>query len=449
MDEFVLPSKLLTHLSQAAGIVRGHDFIHVYSHFDADGISAAAIIGKCLLRAGKEFKITLFTTLDDVNMGKIRETESECIIITDLGASYVDELDMMSQDIVVLDHHTVTKQAKRICYANPHLYGIDGMTSGCGATMAFLFAVTMDEANWDLIQVAFAGIAGDRQHINGLLGLNTYLLKEGTKKGLIYVMDGSLIPPGFLSSELLMCTDPYIRGVSGNADGVTGLLKEAGIGPEKRYRDLTDDEKRKLSSLIAIRLTAQGVSMQTLIEVSRTKYLLPDWNMDAEAFASLLNGCGRLGLGGVGVAAGMGEKKALEKAKELEIESKRNVIEGVLAVDAKGLNQMENIQWFDSSESGFTGMICGVAMQFIGDPSKPTIGVNLSGDITKISSRGMWGQLDRGVDLSDAMRRACAEAGGEGGGHKIASGGSCPIDKTETFLKAADRIVGEQISHAK
>ena len=445
MDDTVLPSKLLTTLSQAADIVNGRNFIHVYSHYDADGITSAAIIAKTLLRAGKEFKVTLFTSLNDENMRIIRETPSECIIITDLGASYIEQLDALKCDVVVLDHHTVEKQAKRVCYANPHLYGIDGMTSGCGATMSFLFAITMSSVNWDLVQLAFAGIAGDRQHINGLKGLNIYLYEGGLERGHIKVMEGSMIPPGQLTSELYLSTDPYIKGVSGDAEGVAALLDSASIGRERFYKDLTEDERRRLSSLIALKLMEQGTSMQTLFELSRTRYYLKDWNTDAETLGSLLNGCGRLGLGGVGVSAGIGDKKSLSQAEELENTSKSQLMDGVLSLQKNGLNQMENIQWFDSSELGFTGMICGIAMQFMGDPSKPTIGINRSDGIAKISSRATFGLLDKGVDLSSALKEACASVGGNGGGHRIASGGSCLTERSDEFLSNLDVIVGKQL----
>ncbi|AIZ56037.1 DHHA1 domain protein [Candidatus Methanoplasma termitum] len=445
MDDTVLPSKLLTTLSQAVKIVNGHDFIHVYSHYDADGITAASIIAKTLLRAGKEFKITLFTSLNDENMNTIRSAPSECIMVTDLGASYIEQLDALKCDIIVLDHHTVEKQAKRICYANPHLYGIDGMTSGCGATMAFLFAISMSQGNWDLVQVAFAGIAGDRQHINGLKGLNIYLYEGGLERGYIKVADGSMIPPGQLISELFLSTDPYIAGVSGNADGVAALLDSAGIGREKYNKDLTEEERRKLSSLIALKLMGQGTSMQTMFELTRTRYYLKDWNMDAETLGSLLNGCGRLGLGGIGVSAGMGDTKCLSKAAELENTSKTQIMESVLSLQKNGLNQMKHIQWFDSSELGFTGMVCGIAMQFMGNPSKPTIGINRSGGTAKISSRATFGLLDKGVDLSRALKEACAAVGGSGGGHRIASGGSCPSERSDEFLANLDEIIGEQL----
>ncbi|MCL2032372.1 MAG: DHH family phosphoesterase [Methanomassiliicoccaceae archaeon] len=444
MDDTVLPSKLLTTLSDAVGIVNGHDFIQVYSHYDADGISAASIIAKTLLRAGKAFRVTLLTSLNDQNMEMIRNTPSECIILTDLGASYVEQLDALSCDVVVLDHHAPEQQAKRICHANPHLYGIDGMTDGCGATMAFLFSITMNKKNWDLVQVAFAGIAGDKQHINGLKGLNVYLYEGGSEKGYIKTLDGSMIPSGQLTSELFLSTEPYLAGISGSAEGVAGLLDAAGIGREKFYKDLTEKERRKLSSLIALKLVEQVVSLQTMLEISRTRYQLKDWDTDAETLGSLLNGCGRMGLGGVGVSAGMGDPKSMSKAAELENTSKEQIMDAVLSLQRAGLNQMDNIQWFDSSASGFTGMICSIAMQFIGNPSKPTIGINRSEDMAKISSRATFDLLDKGVDLSTALKEACASVGGRGGGHRIASGGSCQKERCDEFLLNLDKIIGKQ-----
>ncbi|MBO4357887.1 MAG: DHH family phosphoesterase [Candidatus Methanomethylophilaceae archaeon] len=447
--ETEVPSKLLTTLSHAADIVRGHDFIQVYSHYDADGVSAASIIAQTLRRAGKEFRVTLFTTLNDYNMDIIRSTRSDCIIITDLGASYIEQLDAMKNDIVVLDHHTIIAEAKRICYANPHLYGIDGMTSGCGATMALLFSVTMDENNWDLVQIAFAGIAGDRQHINGLSGLNTYLLAEGKKRGFIEEMPGSLIPAGNLLTQLYLSTDPYIRGVSGNEDGVAKILNDAGVDHGKSFMDLTDEEKRKLSSLIAVKLTEQGMLESSMNEIARNRYYLKGMKMDAEYLSSVLNSCGRAGFGGMGVSAGMGDEKAIELGANLMNESNKDVVMNMVELDNKGLNQRKYFQWFDSSDSGFTGMLCGIAMQCIGDPNKPTIGMNQSKEPVNLSSRGMWCQLDKGINLAVAMREACAAVGGEGGGHKIAAGGSIPSDKVSDFMDKLDSILEQQLSSSK
>lgn len=444
-----LPSKLLTSLSDAAAIVRRHDFIHLFSHYDTDGLTAAAIVAKALMREGKEFQVSIFPTLTEDYMQRVESCGSECILVTDLGASYVKRFDEMSCDVIILDHHTVGDLAERVCYANPHLYGIDGMTSGCGATMAFLFAITLNEKNWDLAPVAMAGIAGDRQHINGLSGLNTFLMKGALERGTIEKRSGSLIPSGALSSGLLVGTDPYIRGVSGSPEGVSGLLADAGVDGSKSYSDLSKEEVARLGSMIAVKLIAQGVSLEKLEEAVRICFYLPTWDNDADSLSSAINACGRNDKAGIGLGAAMGDKVCLEEAVRIDTDSRMKVVEAVMSVDRKGLNQMENIQWFDSTESGFTGMVAGTVMSYIGDPSKPTIGINCSDPMAKISSRGTFSQLDRGVDLSDAMRRGCASVGGEGGGHRIAAGGSIDRAKRDEFLAAVDTIIGEQIAANK
>ena len=445
MDDSVLPSKLLTNLSTAAEIIRSHDFIHVYSHYDTDGLTAASIVAKALIRENKEFSITIFNSLGENEMETIENTKSECVLVTDLGASYIKRFDAMSCDVVVLDHHTVGDLAERICYANPHLYGIDGMTSGCGASMAFLFAITLDEKNWDLAPLAVTGLVGDRQHLNGISGINTYICDGAVERGLIKVLPGSFIPVGNLSTELYMSTDPFIKGVSGDSKGTAEFLESAGITPDRDYNSLSEEESLKLSSMIAVKLIEQGVTRDKLEECIRTRYYLPQWGTDAETLSSVINACGRQHYEGLGIAVGLGDDKALEEAKYIDSQSRKEVMEGVCdIVDDYQITELENIQWFDSSESGFTGMICGIVMSYIGNPDKPCIGINCSEPTAKVSSRATFPLLDKGVDLADAMKRGCAAAGGEGGGHKIAAGGAFDSTRREDFLKTVDLIIGEQ-----
>lgn len=447
MDDSVLPSKLLTDLNLATDIVRSHDFIHIYSHFDTDGLTAASIAAKALLREGKEFTVTIFPSLTETQMEQIENTPSECVLVTDLGASYIKRFDAMTCDVIVLDHHTVGDKAERICYANPHLYGIDGMTSGCGASMAFLFAITLNKRNWDLSALAMTGIVGDRQHINGLSGINTYIFAGGSEKKHIKAMPGSFIPVGNLSSEIFMCTDPFLKGISGNAEGTENLLKEARINPNKTFNDLTPEESLRLSSMIGLKLIAQGVTRDKIEECARTRYYLPEWGTDAETLSSVINACGRQEQAGIGLAVGLGDGNALERAKYIDSESRKKVMEGVSSViNGNKVIELEHIQWFDSSESGYTGMICGVVMSYGGNPDKPTIGINCSEAIAKVSSRGTFPLIDRGLDLADMMKRGCAAVGGEGGGHRIAAGGSFDSTRRDDFLAEADRIVGEQLS---
>ncbi len=444
MDGSGLPSKLLTTLSVAAEKIRGQPFVHVYSHYDADGISSAAIICKTIARAGIGFRTTIFPVLDPPQMETIRQDDEDCIIITDLGASYVDQIDALRGEAVILDHHTLgVTETKKAVYANPHLYGIDGMTSGCGATMSFLFAITFDERNWDLAPIAFAGMIGDRQHLKGMLGLNEFVFEGAKKRGLVQDVPGSFIPYGDLSTELFNCTDPYICGITGNPDGVMGLLEEVDLKISSTYDSLTEEERQKLSSIIAARLIKQGVSRDKLEECVVTRYMLPTRNTDARVLAGILDACGRNDMPSIGIAAGMGDPECLRMGAEIDAEARKNILAGIRNAE-ENLTQMENIQWFDSTLSGSTGIICGAVMSYIGDPSKPTIGYNGAEPTAMLSSRATFPLLDRGVDMAVAMKQACESVGGNGGGHRIAAGGSIPRERRDDFLKKVDEIVGSQ-----
>ncbi|MDR2866030.1 MAG: DHH family phosphoesterase [Methanomassiliicoccaceae archaeon] len=445
MDESVL-SKLFFHFSSAVNVVKGHDDVHIFSHHDADGISAAIILAKTMMRAGKRFRVTLLPALNDETIETVMNCGAGCMIMADMGVSYIDALEKADADVVVLDHHKGDPAAKRVRYINPHSFGMDGMTAGCGASLSMMFSVQYDKGNWDLVQVAFAGIVGDKQHQKGLSGINEYLFREGSKRGYISETGGGLIPPGPLMSSLFISSDPYIRGVSGNADGVTGLLGDAGMDVTFSSSDMSDAARRKLSSLIAAKLLAQGVTMETLEGAASVRYMLKDWNIDAERFASMLDSCGRTGAGGVGIGLGLGDRKCWSEATALDEETRKKILDAAIMLDSDKLKKMRNIQFFGRDESGFTGMLCEIAMRYIGDPDKPTIGYNTSDDKIKASARCSHRLLSKGVDLSAAMNSAGKAAGGGGGGHRIAAGAWFPAGNENVFLDEVDRIIGEQVS---
>lgn len=443
-DTVQIPSKLLSNLSSASELVRKHDFFRVVSHYDADGISAAGIICQTLHRAGKQFQVTLFKSLNAKEMEAISKMEADCLIITDMGASYIPEFEKLDWDVIVLDHHNSDDESDKIHHINPHLHGIDGMTAACGASMSMLFSLAVSDENWDLVQLAVAGMAGDRQHMNGMIGINQYLTDEAEKRGLVKKITGSLIPPGTLADELYLSTDPFIAGVSGEREGVYALLKEANIPIEARFEDLQPEQRRRLSSLISLTLMDNKVTLETMMEVSRPRFILTDWGMDAEGLASLFNACGRMDLEGMGVALSMGDPVSLKESLAINTEYRQKIIESVMKIRENGLTALENIQFFHSHSGGFTGIMCGIAMQFFADPSKPTFGLSRKEEMVRISGRATWKLLDQGIDLSLALRDACKTCGGTGGGHRIASGGAVPINNEEMFLRELDAKIGSQ-----
>jgi RecJ-like exonuclease len=117
-----------------------------------------------------------------------------------------------------------------------------------------------------------------------------------------------------------------------------------------------------------------------------------------------------------------------------------------MAVVDMQLKEMKNIRHFDSSASGFTGIMCETAMRFIGDGRRPTVGCNSSDGMVKASARCTRELLERGVDLSDAMNIAATHVGGGGGGHRIASGAWFPAGKEKEFLEKLDDVIGTQFN---
>lgn len=428
-------------------MARSHDFIQIFSHHDSDGLSSAGILANALARENKEFQVTILPIMNEENVEKVRNCDAECVIVSDLGAYYVQEFEKIEgKDIICLDHHTLNGDAEKIVYANPHLFGVDGMTSACGATMCFLFAIQLNEKNWDLSQIAFAGITGDRQTINGVSGFNKYVLDGAVEKGFIEIVEGSIIPSGRLTQSLYQCTEPYIRGISGNVSGVKKILEDANIDSEKTSDKLTDEEKRKLSSLLVTTLAGTDVTIASMKEYVKTKYFLKDWNIDSDTLANLLDSCGRLESPSIAVALCLGSQDDRLRATEFNNKSNEDIMQSVLELDKKKPTQMNNIQYFYADERGSVSAICSIAMKCLGDPAKPMIGLHKKEKFTRVSSRGTFEQLDKGVNLADALHRAAESVNGEGGGHKIASGATIDLGTEETFLKNLDDIIGKQIS---
>ncbi len=318
------------------------------------------------------------------------------------------------------------------------------MTSGCAGAVAMMFAVTVSEGNWDLLPIAFGGIVGDRQHIRGLSGINLHLLNEGLKRKLVVVRPGSLLPEGALLNSLIETTDPYMLGVTGNPEGAKALLLEAGVPTDANLESLDENQRRRLSSFVALHLLKQGCTTSAMEELITDRYFFPSWRYYGEDLAQLLNACGRTDQEGVGVALALGDKAALQKAEGLRGEYKRQIVEGMASVVKTGITKMNSLQYFYSSNASLSGVLAGLTMQFVGDCDKPTIVLSRHPDKTRISSRATFRILDKGVDMAAALRQASAAVGGIGGGHAVAAGATIEKGKEDEFLRALDKIVGDQ-----
>jgi len=110
---------------RAADLVAKHEFVRIYTHHDADGISAGAILAKSLLRAGKAFHITFLKGLNE----PFEYERGELLVFADMGSGYADLISQVETDVVVLDHHIPNGEIRpkgNIVHVNPHLVGMDG-----------------------------------------------------------------------------------------------------------------------------------------------------------------------------------------------------------------------------------------------------------------------------------------------------------------------------------
>jgi single-stranded-DNA-specific exonuclease len=264
------------------------------------------------------------------------------------------------------------------------------------------------------------------------------------KRKLVVVRPGSLLPEGALLDSLIETTDPYMLGVTGNPEGAKALLLEAGVTIDAKLESLDENQRRKLSSLVALNLLKQGCTTSAMEELITDRYFFPSWRYYGEDLAQLLNACGRTDQESVGVAFTLGDKAALQKAEGLRGEYKRQIVEGMAAVVKGGVSKMANLQYFYSSNPSLSGVLGGLTMQFVGDCDKPTVVLSRHPEQTRVSSRATFRILERGVDMATAMRQASANVGGIGGGHAVAAGATIPKGKEQEFLASLDKIVGEQ-----
>jgi RecJ-like exonuclease len=447
MDASVLPENLLLRFSLAAAAVRDCTEARVFSHNDADGIGAASVLTSMLVRAGKGSQTTNLKSFDLPAIQASLVKGVDLLIVADMGSSNLTALESLGIRAIVLDHHRPEKDSEKVIHLNPSVFKVDGARYACASTLSMLLAVTVDESNWELLPMAFAGMVGDRQHLQGLIGVNAHLYNEGSGRNLVQEKKGSLLPPGPVGDGLMRTTHPFIRGVSGDPQGIARLLQEANVRTESTWDGLDEGGRRRLSSLISLRLLEQGCSLGSLEDELAPDYFFPQDNSRAYQLTRLINACGRVEETSLGLAMLLGVKEARERAETLVREYDEMLLNAAKRTAERGLSKEIAIQHFESPHREVSSELCGLVMQWVGDQDKATICLTRMDKEFKVSSRGTRKLVDKdGLDLSVAMRDAAVSVGGVGGGHNIASGATIPLGKDIDFLQALDAIVAKQMN---
>lgn len=422
--------------------------IRVVSHYDADGITSAAIICKMLYRSGYSFHCSLMRNPFDKGLERVSKEENNLIIFTDMGSGQIDTIEKIDAKSIIIDHHQIKREKtdENVIQINANLFGINGNYEACGATMSYFFSETFDIKNKDLVGLAIAGATGDKQYIGGFRGFNKEIIEKGIKNNFLRQKTCIKLSGKTIYESLFYSVDPYYSGLSGNKEKIEELLEKIGVLKDATIKEMNEEQTRKLNSYLMLKLIENGCEKNILDTVIRKRYTSDIiFNCESEMFADLLDSCGKGGNRGLGFASAMGDNESFQKALSLEKEYKTKILDELLSLEKNGFMEKKNFRYFYSKNSSLGGVIGGIATNFMLDIKKPLISIVRNKDEIHVSCRGNQHLVKRGLNLGDAMKKAAKKLDGHGGGHAIASGATIDSNKEEEFLDIVDKLIDEQM----
>jgi single-stranded-DNA-specific exonuclease len=459
-------AKVIVETAEKDGVIQ------VFSHLDADGVAAAGIMGKALFRFDARLRLRVTQWVDEKIIGEIVAQKPQLVVLTDFGSGYLELLNEKVPDVkvAILDHHQIAAEVENenFVHVNPHLHGIAGATDVSGSGVAYFVAKAMNAENVDLAPIALVGALGDMQDKNAerkLCGLNVLIVKDAVDAKLVTVEKdltffGRETRP--IHRALAATTSPFIPGISGEEDKSLAFLASLDIKPKegerwRALRDLSEDEKKKLSSALADHLISKGLHAEVENLIGNVYVLNREepWTplRDAREFAVMLNSTGRLDRPSLGIALCMGDRaSALEEANRVLEDYRRSISKylGWVLEKPERLKELEHIyvvygETFINEK--IIGTISSILVSGLENPEKPLIAFsNIEEEnAAKFSARTTDTALRRGVNLGEVMHFASEKYGGKGGGHNVAAGAQVPIDQVENFINTVNELVARQL----
>jgi len=456
---------LLKRTKNLEEIINRSKEIHIVTHIDADGITAGAIASQTLKRMGKQHSIEFVKQLDKMILERLKNDNHELVWFTDLGSS----ISVNSPEInkVITDHHECPDDSDLNFHLNPHLFGLDGSFQLSGAGVTYFVSKSIDQKNLDLSSLAIVGACGDLQDRKycRLVGLNRQILEDGKTTGVIqYKTDiryfGRETRP--IYKLLQYANDPLIPSLSGRESACITFLKELGIKMKngdnwRNWTHLSKKERRTIISGIACLLLTKGFGYKITKRLVGEVYILEKEKegselRDAKEFATLLNSTARYGKCEVGLNVCLGDRdKWLKKARTLLQGHRHNLVEGLQFAKDKGIEKREYLQFFHTG-TGIRDTIVGIIANMLLNSEETSNDLPLIGfaykdnNEVKASARGTQELIEKGLDLSVAMRKSAEMLNGVGGGHNIAAGATLPKGKEEEFLDLLEKEIKIQLT---
>lgn len=438
------------------------EVIRVISHLDADGISAASLMVKCLNNDNRKYSISIIQQIKRDVLESLAREPYNCFIFTDLGSGVLTDIESLfkGKKVFILDHHEPEKlnvESDNVFFVNPHKFNIDGGVEVSGAGVVYLFASCLDKKIEEFAHIAIIGAIGDMQEHNGFEKINNKILQTAIDKGKIKVIRGLRLfgaQTKPLHKVLEYCTDPVIPGVTGSESGAIQFLQQIGINPKngngwKKVVHLTEEEMKNLvTGVILARLKEKNPE-----DVLGNVYILKEEDhesptKDAKEFATLLNACGRLDKASLGIGACLDDKKIKQRAISLMTDYKKEIINSLKWYDknkTSGLVTKGNgyviINAQDQIRSTLIGTLASILSRSNDTKEKFIMSMaQIADGTTKVSLR-MCGN-NNGEDLKQIIVEIIKDIPNcEAGGHANAAGALIPTEKEEDLINNAKVVL--------
>src|SRR2546425_6441396 len=429
-----VPKDLLDRGRKGIDLVERVSRVRILGHYDPDGTTSAAVLARAMMRAGKAFHASTSTVIDKELIARLAAESNDLVIMSDMGSGQLDRVEGLPCPAIVLDHHKPLRDSEKVVHVNPALFGVDGTREACGSTTTWLFTLALDERNWDLAGVAMVGAIGDMQHLGGFAGLNAALFDEALARNVLSRERSLALISAPVEESLTRCMIPYFVGISGRREGARALLEELRIDPQVPVGELVPEERRRLTSLLAVTLLKQGADAEAVEALVKDRYWASADGVYADDLSAYVDGCARLGHEGLGLSLCLGDKEAFARAEAIRKEFDARLLAYLHKLEADAPFTKKHIQFFYTDEPTLAGSVAQIGMNYFLDPGKPTLGLSVMEKNTKVSARATRRLVAQGLDLAVALREGAGEVGGNGGGHNIASGATIPKGKEEKFL---------------
>jgi len=447
-------------------IIKKSKDVHIVTHIDADGITAGSIAYKTLERLGKDFSIEFVKQLDNHVIENLQNDNHDLVWFTDLGSSISNIYPDLNK--IITDHHECPDDSNKTFHLNPHLFGIDGGFEISGAGATYFVARELDKKNIDLSSLAIVGACGDLQdrRYGKLMGANRSILEDGKKAESVK----PIIDIRYFGREtrpvyklLQYANDPVIPGISGRESACISFLEELGIIMKdgdnwRKWIDLSKAERKLIISNIAQVLLTKGFGAKNTKKIIGEVYILGNEIEgtevhEAKEFATLLNSTARYGQYEVGLKVCLGDRgKYYNEAKNLLRGHRANLVEGMQFAREEGIIKREYVQYFHAG-TGIRDTIVGIVANMLLSQEDiscdlPLIGFAEKGDgEIKVSARTTQNLVEKGVNLSKALKKSASIFNGVGGGHSIAAGATIPKGKEEEFLDELEKEIKNQLNN--